>query len=56
MILCQITSQSVKDDYAIPVVDGDFAEGGLRQVSHKKEGAAFIPTLKNPHTVAEVMS
>lgn len=33
VILCQITSQATRDVYAIPLLDGDFAEGGLRQAS-----------------------
>jgi len=29
-ILCQITSQAVKDRYAVSLEDGDFEKGGLR--------------------------
>lgn len=34
LILCQITSQSVKDSYAIPVSDSDSSKDGLKQSSH----------------------
>jgi mRNA interferase MazF len=35
-ILCQITSKSVTDSYAIPVDDTDFESGGLKQASNVK--------------------
>ena len=41
LILCQITSQSVKDGYAIPVSDSDFSEGGLKQPSHIRPNRLF---------------
>lgn len=33
LILCQITSQNVKDNYAIPIEDRDFKSGELRQAA-----------------------
>lgn len=33
LILCQITSQTIKDKYAISVNDNDFETGGLKQPS-----------------------
>ena len=30
-ILCQITSKTIKDTYAIPIDDADFSSGSLRQ-------------------------
>lgn len=41
LILCQITSQSVKDGYAIPISDLDFSEGGLKQSSHVRPNRLF---------------
>ncbi len=41
MILCQITSQWVKDKYAVPVDDNDFATGSLRQRSHIRPNRIF---------------
>ncbi len=41
LILCQITSQSVKDSYSIPVSDSDFSEGGLKQPSHIRPNRLF---------------
>ena len=34
VILCQITSQSVRDDYAISLAEADFLTGSLRQESN----------------------
>jgi len=34
VILCQITSKSVSDSYAIPITKTDFASGGLPQDSN----------------------
>ncbi|MDO9289346.1 MAG: type II toxin-antitoxin system PemK/MazF family toxin [Thermodesulfovibrionales bacterium] len=31
LILCQITSQSIKDSYAVSLDDKDFETGGLKQ-------------------------
>ncbi len=41
LILCQITSQSVKDSYAIPISDSDFSERGLKQPSHIRPNRLF---------------
>lgn len=34
LILCQITSQRIKDKYAISLGDSDFETGGLKQLSN----------------------
>ena len=44
LILCQITSQAVKDSYAVAIADADFAEGGLKQPSHIRPTASLPPT------------
>lgn len=41
LILCQITSQAVKDSYAMAIADADFAEGGLKQPSHIRPNRLF---------------
>jgi mRNA interferase MazF len=41
VILCQITSRAVRDRYAIPLDDGDFSEGGLRQPSNVRPNRLF---------------
>lgn len=41
VILCQITSQASRDASAIPLLDGDFAEGGLRQASFIRPNRLF---------------
>ncbi len=41
LILCQITSQATKDQYAILIEDGDFQSGGLRQQSHVRPNRIF---------------
>jgi mRNA interferase MazF len=41
LILCQITSKSVKDNYAISISDEDFSEGGLKQASHIRPNRLF---------------
>ena len=41
LILCQITSQAVKDSYAVAIEDADFAEGGLKQPSHIRPNRLF---------------
>ncbi|MEL6459992.1 MAG: type II toxin-antitoxin system PemK/MazF family toxin [Cyanobacteria bacterium J06621_15] len=33
LILCQITSQAVSDEYAIRIDSSDFSTGGLNQIS-----------------------
>ena len=41
LILCQITSQTVKDSAAIPVGDSDFESGSLRQSSNVRPNRIF---------------
>jgi mRNA interferase MazF len=41
VILCQITSKAVSDDYAIPVSQKDFASGTLRQDSNVRPNRLF---------------
>ena len=41
LILCQITSKSVKDNYAIPVDQNDFASGSLNQESNIRPNRLF---------------
>jgi mRNA interferase MazF len=41
LILCQITSQSIKDNYAILLDDKDFETGGLRQLSNIRPNRIF---------------
>lgn len=41
LILCQITSQALKDQYAVPLQDHDFAEGALKQTSHVRPNRLF---------------
>ncbi len=40
-ILCQITSQTVKDKYSIPVSDNDFTIGSLKQLSNIRPNRIF---------------
>lgn len=40
-ILCQLTSKTVKDTYAIPVEDTDFASGNLRQAGNIRPNRLF---------------
>jgi mRNA interferase MazF len=41
VILCQITSQATRDSYAIPLLDADFVDGGLRQASNIRPNRLF---------------
>jgi mRNA interferase MazF len=41
VILCQITSQTVADSYAVSLADGDFTSGGLRQASNVRPNRLF---------------
>lgn len=41
LILCQITSQSIKDNYAISLDDKDFETGGLKQTSNVRPNRIF---------------
>jgi len=40
-ILCQITSQSIRDEYAIELNDSDFVTGGLNQNSNVRPNRIF---------------
>ncbi len=41
LILCQITSQNIKDKYAIPLEDEDFEDGALRRKSNVRPNRIF---------------
>jgi mRNA interferase MazF len=41
LLLCQITSQSVRDEYAIKIEDSDFIMGGLAQISNIRPNRLF---------------
>jgi mRNA interferase MazF len=41
VILCQITSKAVADDYAIPITHADFASGKLPQDSNVRPNRLF---------------
>ena len=41
LILCQITSKSVKDDYAVALDQNDFASGSLNQESNIRPNRLF---------------
>lgn len=41
LILCQITSQFIKDNYAISLTDKDFAKGSLKQQSNIRPNRIF---------------
>ncbi len=41
LLLCQITSQRVRDSYAIPLDDKDFETGGLKQKSNIRPNRLF---------------
>ena len=41
VILCQITSQWVKDDCAISIYDSDFIKGNLKQKSYARPNRIF---------------
>ncbi|WP_129629326.1 type II toxin-antitoxin system PemK/MazF family toxin [Candidatus Oscillochloris fontis] len=41
VILCQITSQAIRDSYAIPLRETDFVHGGLRQMSNIRPNRLF---------------
>jgi len=41
LILCQITSQTVKDKYAIQIHDSDFEAGSLKQPSNIRPNRIF---------------
>jgi len=41
LILCQITSQQLKDEYSIPLDDADFQFGSLRKKSNVRPNRIF---------------
>lgn len=41
VILCQITSQAVRDSYAVPLSDRDFTSGGVHQASNIRPNRLF---------------
>jgi mRNA interferase MazF len=41
VILCQITSKSIRENYAISLDDGDFESGGLKQASNIRPNRLF---------------
>ena len=41
VLLCQITSKTIADSYAIPVADTDFTSGGLHQPSNIRPNRLF---------------
>jgi mRNA interferase MazF len=41
VILCQITSRSIKDGYALPLDDNDFETGNLKQPSNIRPNRIF---------------
>jgi mRNA interferase MazF len=41
LILCQITSQAVRDGYALALSDSDFREGSLKQPSNIRPNRIF---------------
>lgn len=48
VILCQITSKSIKDNYAISLDDTDFESGGLKQASNIRPNRLFTADI---HTI-----
>lgn len=46
IILCQITSQSVKDKYAVQINDADFESGSLKQISNVRPNRIFTADSK----------
>lgn len=41
VILCQITSKAICDEYAVAISDSDFVSGGLRQESNIRPNRIF---------------
>lgn len=41
LLLCQITSQAIRDQYTISLLENDFASGGLQQASHIRPNRLF---------------
>lgn len=51
-LLCQITSQPFADARAVTLVDGDFAEGGLRLTSYARPGKLFTANASLVRSIA----
>jgi mRNA interferase MazF len=51
-LLCQITSQPFADVRAVMLVDGDFAEGGLRLTSYARPAKLFTANVSLVSSVA----
>ncbi|MDD3621370.1 MAG: type II toxin-antitoxin system PemK/MazF family toxin [Methanofollis sp.] len=45
LILCQITSQQIRDRYAIGITDTDFVEGTLRKSSNVRPNRIFSASI-----------
>jgi len=41
LILCQITSQLIRDNYAVPIDEQDFEKGNLKQKSNVRPNRIF---------------
>lgn len=41
LILCQITSQNILDNYSIPLYNSDFESGSLRKISNIRPNRIF---------------
>jgi len=41
LILCQITSKNIKDEYAIAITEEDFEEGSLKRESNVRPNKIF---------------
>lgn len=41
LVLCQITSQSIKDEYSISINDSDFEHGSLKQPGNARPNRIF---------------
>lgn len=41
VILCQITSKAIRDNYAVPLDDKEFATGSLKQASNIRPNRIF---------------
>ncbi len=46
LILCQITSQSTRDNYAVPIDEDDFEKGDLKQKSNVRPNRIFTADSK----------
>src|SRR3972149_12304158 len=64
LILCQITSQQIRDRYAIPIDETDFQKGGLKQRSNvrpnrlftaDRQGGLYQVRPLNPHKIPDVI-